>query len=299
MQLYKLISLSAAGCSVRKAESHLGFLISGWCDTRHHLWLVKTPRCGGCSQHGEVRGGLVFGLWSSSGPSRLKDPLVPGYPDPCLTFPCRPKASWSSPSCLVGITRCGLLAPSLPCPSRACSCMWGWAELCDETRNCSNREKKIRKLNIYTENGIFLWFLGVCSVPGTSDPGLGFFVSMSQFGFSFTFLLLCFESKKQKKKFKEYISLYVALPFVHSSLSPSQPKQIQCHTSAVLWGLKADEKLHQPGYNLFNSSSLWRNVFCWPEECGWKHESSPAWDSSWQWRWWVGQCLKSLLNSHS
>lgn len=111
MQLYKLISLPAAGWSARKAESHLSFLLSGWCDTRCHLCFVKTPRCGGCSQHGQVRVGLVFGLWSSRGTSRLKDPLVPGKP----AFPCRPKTSWSSSSCLVAIInpRCGLLAPSL------------------------------------------------------------------------------------------------------------------------------------------------------------------------------------------
>lgn len=60
MQLYKLISLSAAGCSVRKAESHLSFLISGWCDTRCHLGFIKTPWCGGCSQHGEGGGVLCL-----------------------------------------------------------------------------------------------------------------------------------------------------------------------------------------------------------------------------------------------
>lgn len=58
--------------------------------------------------------------------------------------------------------------------------MWGWAELCGETRNCSNRGRKTGKLNIHTENGIFLWFLGGGSVPGSCDLGLDFFVSVAQ-----------------------------------------------------------------------------------------------------------------------
>lgn len=138
--------------------------------------------------------------------------------------------------------------------------MWGWAEICDDTRNCTKRGKEIGKLNIYTENGIFSWFLGVGSVPGNSDPGLGFFISVTVWFFLSLFFCFALRARNREKNFTEYVSLHVALLFVHSSAS--QPKQTQCHTSAVLWGLKAGEKLHQPGSNLFSSSSPWRNVFC-------------------------------------
>lgn len=135
-----------------------------------------------------------------------------------------------------------------------------------DTRNCSNKGKKIGKLNIYTENGIFLWFLGVGSVAGNSDPGLGFFVSVSQCGvfFPIIFLLFCFESKKQRKNLLRNMcpcmwpfSLFIPL----SLCSPTQTRPVP-HTAVLC------ENLHQPGYNLFSSSSPWSSVFCWPEECG-------------------------------
>lgn len=60
-------------------------------------------------------------------------------------------------------------------------------------------EKKNVKLNIDIENGIFLRFLVVCSVPGNCGPGLGVFLTFlcHSVVFSITFLLLCFESKRQ------------------------------------------------------------------------------------------------------
>lgn len=142
-------------------------------------------------------------------------------------FPCRSKASPSSSSCLLGITSPRLVYWQPPSPARH---SWGWAELCDETRNCSSRGKKNGKLNFYIENGIFSWFLVFCSVPGNSDPGLVFFcfVSVSQCVF-FLSLFFCFALRA--RDIKEFLRICIpacSLLFVHSSHSSSQPKPTQC-----------------------------------------------------------------------
>lgn len=84
----------------------------------------------------------------------------------------------------------------LPGPAPVCGAGLSFVD----TRNCSNKGKKIGKLNIYTENGIFLWFLGVGSVPGNSDPGLGFFVSVSQCRFFFLSFFFCFALRVRNRE---------------------------------------------------------------------------------------------------
>lgn len=186
MQLYKLISLSAAGCSVRKAESQL----PDQCLVRHQMssLLCKDPQV-----WREVRGGLCLACEAAVAPLGWKilyflDIQIPNshfHVD--LKLPGAAPAGWNN--------KMWLLAPS-----QACSCVWGCAELCDETRSCSNRGKNIGKLNIHTENGIFLWFSRSLFCSGKLWSWVGFFcfsVTVWFFFYHLSFALL-WEQKTEK-----------------------------------------------------------------------------------------------------